>query len=85
MHTKMGDIDTSSITTRPHYYATDDGHDLIWMFENGLMNKDEAVGFLKGNIFKYVKRFESKNGLEDLYKAREYLNRLINLVGEENG
>jgi hypothetical protein len=29
-----------------------------------------------------VTRFERKNGKEDLIKAQDYLNRLIELVGE---
>lgn len=34
-------------------------------------------GFLIGNVIKYTLRYEQKNGLEDLKKARWYLNRLI--------
>lgn len=34
-------------------------------------------GFLAGNILKYVTRYELKNGVEDLKKARWYLNKLI--------
>jgi hypothetical protein len=30
-----------------------------------------------GNIIKYISRFENKNGLEDLLKARKYLDILI--------
>jgi len=36
------------------------------------------VPFCEGNIIKYVMRWDKKNGLEDLLKAREYLDRLIN-------
>lgn len=36
-----------------------------------------------GNILKYVWRWNNKNGLEDLRKARWYLNHLISHV-EEN-
>lgn len=35
------------------------------------------LDFIQGNIIKYVVRYRNKNGLEDLLKAREYLNRLI--------
>jgi hypothetical protein len=35
------------------------------------------MGFLEGNIIKYVTRYKHKNGKEDLLKAREYLNKLI--------
>ena len=31
----------------------------------------------KGNIIKYILRYEKKGGVEDLEKARWYLNRLI--------
>jgi len=34
-------------------------------------------GYLKGNIIKYVWRYEHKNKFEDLQKAQWYLNRLI--------
>ncbi len=36
-----------------------------------------GLDFAEGNIIKYVTRYKSKNGLEDLLKARYYLNRLI--------
>jgi hypothetical protein len=41
------------------------------------MDKDDFRGFLKGNIVKYVWRYEDKNGLEDLKKCRWYLDLLI--------
>lgn len=40
------------------------------------------MDFLQGNVVKYVTRFRHKNGLEDLYKARAYLDKLIS---EEKG
>lgn len=38
---------------------------------------DQLEGYLVGNILKYVSRYPFKNGLEDLEKARWYLNKLI--------
>jgi hypothetical protein len=35
------------------------------------------LGFLEGNIIKYVTRYKFKNGLEDLKKAQTYLTWLI--------
>jgi hypothetical protein len=35
------------------------------------------MDFLEGNVIKYVARYKNKNGLEDLAKARHYLNMLI--------
>ena len=43
----------------------------------GSMSAEAYRGFLKGNVMKYVFRYEAKNGLEDLRKARWYLERLI--------
>ena len=33
--------------------------------------------FCEGNVIKYVSRYRHKNGLEDLLKARQYLDWLI--------
>jgi hypothetical protein len=41
-----------------------------------------GLGYLEGNIIKYVTRYRLKNGLEDLKKAQAYLERLIKEVGE---
>ena len=35
------------------------------------------MNFLEGNIIKYVTRYKEKNGLEDLIKAKWYLDKLI--------
>lgn len=35
------------------------------------------LDFFEGNIVKYVTRWKDKNGLQDLLKAKEYLDRLI--------
>lgn len=35
------------------------------------------IGFAEGNICKYVARWQDKGGLQDLYKARDYLTALI--------
>ena len=42
----------------------------------------EFKGYLKGNILKYLDRYENKNGVEDLRKMQWYLNKLIEI---ENG
>ena len=38
---------------------------------------DGFTGYLTGNVLKYVWRWKHKNGIEDLKKARWYLDRLI--------
>jgi hypothetical protein len=37
----------------------------------------EFRGFLRGNVIKYLWRYQDKGGVEDLRKARWYLDRLI--------
>lgn len=37
----------------------------------------EYLGFLRGNILKYVMRYDKKGGVEDLKKAKHYLELLI--------
>jgi hypothetical protein len=38
---------------------------------------DQKFDYLEGNIIKYVSRYKNKNGIEDLRKARWYLDKLI--------
>lgn len=37
------------------------------------------LGYFEGNIVKYVSRWRDKAGVEDLKKARHYLDKLIEL------
>ena len=39
--------------------------------------KANNIGWDAGNVIKYVSRYESKNGLQDLEKALHYLELLI--------
>jgi len=41
------------------------------------LTEEEYIGYLRGNIAKYLHRWRYKNGLEDLKKAQWYQNRLI--------
>lgn len=59
------------------YYRIDKDHDLNSLLEMGLIK--DVASFYEGNIFKYVYRHRNKNGLEDLKKARNYLNLLMEL------
>ena len=38
---------------------------------------ENDIGFIAGNIIKYIVRYKNKNGVEDLKKARHYLDKLI--------
>jgi hypothetical protein len=41
------------------------------------MSQQQFKGYLKGNVMKYLWRYDRKNGLEDLQKADVYLQWLI--------
>ena len=45
---------------------------------------DQKFTYLEGNIVKYICRYKTKNGLEDLEKADYYLSRLIELQMDED-
>lgn len=38
-----------------------------------------GIGFFEGNVIKYVTRWRAKGGLEDLKKARHYIDLLLEL------
>ena len=41
------------------------------------------LGFCEGNIVKYIARWKAKNGIEDLKKARWYIDFLIESIENE--
>tara|TARA_R100000789_G_scaffold1627_2_gene4942 strand:- start:342 stop:569 length:228 start_codon:yes stop_codon:yes gene_type:complete len=48
---------------------------------------DQSMSFLEGNVVKYLVRHKEKSGINDLRKARWYLDKLIEEQlkhGEEN-
>jgi len=46
---------------------------------------DQDLNYCEGNVVKYVTRYKKKNGLEDLKKARWYINKIIEEeYGEDN-
>lgn len=62
----------------PSHY-TFGGIELIDVWE-ATMSNEALQGLYKGNVMKYLWRYEHKNGLEDLRKAEFYLKRLIATV-----
>jgi len=52
-----------------------------WEAMQSWMSHEEFTGFLRGNVIKYVARCNEKGGIEDLKKARHYLDKLIEVTG----
>jgi hypothetical protein len=65
-------MDTTNDPIRPSHYGC--GEDVIECID---YIESHALDFLEGNVVKYVTRYQEKNGLEDLKKAKWYLERLI--------
>lgn len=43
-----------------------------------------GIGFCEGNVIKYVSRWRKKNGIDDLEKAKHYIELLIQLETSDN-
>ena len=61
---------------RPKHYCSGGIEPIDYIMANKL-------DFCEGNVVKYVTRHRLKNGVEDLKKARFYLNRLISEYEKE--
>lgn len=64
----------------PKHYQSKTGMEVIDVIEAFTFDLKGIVATGTGNILKYICRFGKKNGLEDLRKARWYLNHLINHI-----
>lgn len=68
---------TDNVNNPEHYNKG--GVECIDAIESS-MTKEAFAGYLKGNIQKYMWRYENKGGAESLKKAQWYLNKLVNLI-----
>ena len=81
---KDGSLDFCSIPkkmlsedpTDPSYYECEGG-ELINLIK-GIIGEKGWTGYCQGNIIKYIVRAPGKNGVEDLKKAKVYIDFLIN-------
>lgn len=67
----------------PSHYETGKFECIDVMVET--QGAETVKGFCIGNAFKYIYRHSNKNGLEDVKKARWYLNKYIELSEGQNG
>ena len=44
-----------------------------------------AMGYMEGNVVKYISRWRKKNGMADLEKAKHYIELLIELENRRAG
>jgi len=77
---KSLDTKTDNVNSPSHY--NQHGVECIEAIRASL--GDEFGGYCKGNVMKYLWRYKYKNGVEDLKKARVYLDWLIEAEEEKD-
>ena len=54
-----------------------------WKAMEAWMTPEQFAGFLRGNAIKYLARCDAKGGIDDVKKARHYIDKLIEVRGED--
>lgn len=72
------------MVTHPDHYQSETGLEVIDVVEAFTSNLTGIEATDTGNIIKYICRWKKKNGLQDLNKAKWYLEHLIKHVEKEN-
>ena len=67
----------------PNHYASDKGFEVFDVQEAFIHELKGMAASYWCNIVKYILRFHRKNGVEDLKKAKYYLEKLIEEESEE--
>lgn len=72
-------IGKKETVNHPSHYQSKSGLEAIDVIEAFCDGLNGIEAFCTGNALKYLCRWKSKNGIEDLKKAQWYINRLIAL------
>lgn len=67
-----------NIVNHPDHYKSETGMEVIDVIEAFTFDLNGIEAFDTGNIIKYICRWKKKNGIQDLKKAKWYLEHLIN-------
>lgn len=73
----VASVATNDVVNHPSHY-TQGGIECIDAITAATVGKTGIEAVCVANVVKYLWRYEEKNGLEDVKKARWYLERLIN-------
>ena len=79
-HRSCGDEKPADMVNHPSHYQSETGLEVFDVIEAFTFDLKGIEAVDTGNVIKYICRWKKKNGLEDLEKARWYLNRLIDHV-----
>lgn len=72
------------MVSHPSHYQSKSGLEVIDVIEAFTDGLEGIEACDTGNIIKYMCRWKQKNGIQDLKKARWYLEHLINHMEKEN-
>ncbi|HFI2431992.1 DUF3310 domain-containing protein [Streptococcus suis] len=68
--------------TKPKHYQGKYGMEALDVVKNFIWDLAGTQAYYWGNVIKYLLRFQQKNGVEDLKKARQNLDWLIEELEE---
>ena len=71
---------SDKMVNHPDHYKSETGMEVIDVIDAFTFDLKGIEATHIGNVLKYVCRFKKKNGVQDLKKARWYLDRLINHI-----
>lgn len=55
-----------------------------WKAMESWLTPEQFAGFLRGNAIKYLARCDAKGGLDDIKKARHYIDKLVEVRGNDD-
>lgn len=73
-------MEKNDVINHPAHYTSSGKFECIEVIEEITKQCNQFEAYLIGTILKYLWRWKLKNGLEDLKKARWYLDKLINKI-----
>ncbi|MDO5793478.1 MAG: DUF3310 domain-containing protein [Turicibacter sp.] len=74
---ELGKIESEDNIISPNHYASDKGFEVFDVQEAFIHELKGMAASYWCNVVKYILRFQRKNGVEDLKKAKYYLEKLI--------
>ena len=77
-HVNLKDFVAPYNVTSPSHYTNGNIETIDYLKDT--LSKEQYEGFCRGNVLKYLSRYPHKNGVEDLNKAKTYLEWLIESV-----
>ena len=73
-------LKTEDMVNHPSHYISETGMEVIDVIEAFTFDLKGIEATDTGNIIKYICRWKNKNGVQDLEKAKWYIEHLINHV-----